>query len=168
MNLKIKNMKNLFRRFLLLAMIGGAVSFVGCKDDEEEEIKPVAPVVSVCGTGNFCMNYGGVQKTGNATFKALANGRNRIYWENSSSGSFEQVELDIYGSALGDYTIDTTGAVGTANIQYAATGVGSDDALTGKVTITAFDPAGAGVTGTFSGTTEKGKEIKDGKFSNVK
>jgi len=160
-------MKSVFRRFIMLTLIGGAVAFVGCKDDEEEEVKPTIPV-SACATGNFCMIYDGVQKSGNATFKALANGRNRIYWESGSAGTFEQVELDIYGSAVGDYTIDTTGAVGTANIEYYSASSGVGEAVSGKVTITSFDPAGTGVTGTFNGTTDNGKLITDGKFSNIK
>jgi len=160
-------MRSLLRRILVIAIIGSAVSFIGCKDDDDDK-EENTPITNTCATGNFCMVYDGVQKSGNATFKALANGRNRIYWENGSAGTFEQVELDIYGSAIGDYTIDTTGAVGTANIEYYSASSGVGEAVSGKVTITAFDPAGTGVTGTFNGTTNNGKLITDGNFSNVK
>ena len=157
----------MLRRILVIAIIGNAVSFIGCKDDDDDK-EENAPVTNTCTTGNFCMVYDGAQKSGNATFKALANGRNRIYWEYGSTSSFEQVELDFYGSTLGDYTVDTTGAVGTANIEYYSASSGVAEVVTGKVTITAFDPSGSGVSGTFSGTTDNGKVISDGKFSNVK
>lgn len=159
-------MKILMRRFLLLALIGSAISFIGCKD-EEEEILPTAPT-SACGGGNFCMVLDGVQKTGNATFIVLTNGGNRIYWESGSANTFEQVELDLFGNTVGSYTIDTTKATGTANIEYFAAATGVSEAVSGTITITAFDPTGAGISGTFNATTDNNKQITDGMMLNIK
>lgn len=150
---------------ILWSVILGSTVFVACEKDKEE---PKKSTNTACNEGNFCMIYDGAQKSGNATFKTLTNGKNRIYWENGSNANFEQVELDLIGSGIGDYIIDTTGANGTAEFEFFSIASGVTDGVSGKVTITKYDPNGSGVSGTFSATTDNGKLVTDGKFIDIK
>lgn len=159
-------MKKLFQKIIILSVVLSSTVFVGCKKDDDEEPKKTTP--TACNGGNFCMIYDGVQKSGTATFKTLTNGNKRIYWENGSTSNFEQVELDINGSGVGEYNIETSGNVGTAEFEFFSIANGVAEGISGKVIITKYDPSGSGVSGTFYANTDNGKTVSDGKFIDVK
>ena len=144
--------------FLLIALL------MSC---EKKEDSPESNV-GTCNGAAFCMDYGTSNKSGSATLSEPPGGRYRIYWENNSATGFEQVELDIYGTAKGNYTIDTTGASGTAVFQYFSATSGVNNGVSGTLVVTQFEPNGNGLTGTFTLTTENGTMVTNGNFINIK
>ena len=132
------------------------------KDDdscEYEEPTATAP----CDAGiEFCMSYGGTNKSGDADFTEINSTRYRVYWTTGSGNAYEQVEFDIYGTATGTYSIDTTYSAGTAAFQFFSTADGVNNGVSGTLEITEFDFGSNGVTGTFTVTTEDGTEVTSG------
>lgn len=112
----------------------------------------------------FCMDYGGTNKSGDAEVFEYTSSHYRVYWTAGAGNDYEQVELDIYGSTDGSYDIDTTGAAGTASFQYFSTANGVQNGVSGTLEISEFDFGGNGLTGTFEATTEDGTEVTAGGF----
>lgn len=127
---------------------------------------PVA--TNPCGSGvEFCMSFGGTTKSGDADLTDLT-GRYRIYWTTGAGNDYEQVELDIYGSTVGTYTIASSGANGTADFEYYHATNGVEEGASGTLEVTTWDPTGVGLTGTFTVTTDKGTEVTSGNFYEAK
>jgi len=120
------------------------------------------------GGAEFCMDIGGTAKSGDATVSDLGNGRWRVYWTTGTGNDYEQVELDIYGSDVGTYSIASSGAAGTAGLEYYHATDGVEEGASGTVEVTTWDPTGEGLTGTFTVTTDQGTEITDGNFYETK
>ena len=128
---------------------------------------------SVCATGsNFCMKVDGNTISKNATWKVLSN-RNRILWEEGSGNSYVNVELDIYGTTTGAYTISASpGAASSAGFQYFMGSAAGNKNITGQsgtVNVTSID--GTTITGNFTvvGKDAAGNnyQITDGHFVSV-
>ncbi len=159
-------MKTILRLSWVLALpLCFVLSFSACDKDDDKDSNTGN---SACAGGvAFCMEYGSTNKSGAATLSQPLGGRYRVYWEKTAGGSFEQVELDIYGSATGTYSIDTTGATGTAVFEYFSTTGGANKGVSGTLTVSQFDPNGNGLTGTFTVGTADGTLVKNGHFVNV-
>lgn len=127
------------------------------------------PVASnPCGAGvEFCMSFGGTTKSGGAEVTDLT-GRYRVYWTTGTGNDYEQVELDIYGSAVGTYTISNSGANGTADFEYYHATNGVEEGASGTLEVTTWDPTGVGLTGTVTVTTDNGTEVTSGNFYEAK
>lgn len=143
-----------------------ATLLLSCK--KEDDTKDDTGNSGCAGSVSFCMEYGNSAKSGNATLSEPPGGRYRIYWENTSGASFEQVELDIYGSSPGTYVVDTSESSGSAFFQYYSNATGSNNGLSGSLNLTQFDPDGAGLSGSFEVITEDGTKVTKGNFINVK
>lgn len=120
------------------------------------------------GDAEFCMDFGGTVKSGDATVSDLGSGRWRVYWTTGSGNDYEQIELDIYGSDVGEYDVDGSGNAGTASIEYFHATDGVEEGTSGTVEVTTWDPTGDGITGTFTCTTDAGTEITAGNFWEAK
>ncbi len=149
--------------FLILFTILFSVTACDKDDDTTDTSGGICPS-SVA----FCMEYGGLNKSGAAALSQPPGGRYRVYWENTVNGVFEQVELDIYGSANGDYSVDTTAASGTAVFEYFSSTDGANKGISGTVKVTTFDPTGTGISGSFTLSTQNGTAVTNGHFVNVK
>lgn len=140
------------------------ILFGSCEKSEET----TESTNTACSGGvNFCMMYGNTNKSGNAVLSEPPGSRYRVYWENTSGGQFEQVELDLYTSATGTLQIDTSASASTAFFQYFSSANGVNNGVSGTVNLTQFDPNGAGLSGTFTVTTLDGTMVTNGNFTNV-
>ncbi len=158
------------RKTFSLLLIGLLTFGLGAcdKDDDKEETtntpnNPGGGSAATCATAQFCMNYGGTEKFGDASFISINAGRKRVYW---SSGS-EQMEVDIYGTAIGAYPISTTGNPGTAAMQY-FDGTNATDATNDTLFIVSFDTSGTGISGNFKTTMMDGTVVTNGAINGVK
>ncbi|MDG1477089.1 MAG: hypothetical protein P8Q14_08085 [Vicingaceae bacterium] len=160
-------------------MISAAiVMFTACKK-EEDTPAPVAtttatpaptpaPTSDPCnGDPGFCMDYGSVNKSGPAKLFVYNGSRTRVYWENGSGNSFEQIELDIEGLVAGTYNVDGLAIPGSsANVQYYSAAGGVVNPAYGTVVVSALDTIN-GVTGTFTVTMNDSTKITNGKFTSI-
>lgn len=147
-----------------MAFISLSIGLGSCsKSDDDNDSNS-----SGCGNGvNFCMTYDGTSKSGTATLRVISSTRYRVSWERSSGGTYEQVELDVYSDAAGNFAVDTTRALGTAAFEYFSTNPNAlEQGLSGTVNVSSFDAA-SGASGTFSLTTVNGVKITGGSFTNV-
>jgi hypothetical protein len=117
------------------------------------------------GSTKFCMNYGGTTKSGDASLSQPPGGRYRVYWS-TTSGTYEQLELDIYGSSAGIYAIDTAGTPGKAVAEYFHATNGAVKAAYGQVEVTSFDITN-GLEGNFTFTMMDSTKITSGNFYKV-
>ena len=145
-----------------------ALLFVGVLMSCEKKEDTPESSGTACNDAAFCMDYGTVNKSGNATLSEPPGGRYRIYWENTSGSTFEQVELDIYASATGSYSVDTNATADKAVFQYFSNTSGTNNGVSGTVNVTQFDPNGNGLSGDFMVTTQNGTKVTNGHFVNVK
>lgn len=130
---------------------------VACKKDKNTTT-PSNTTSTACNGMNLCFKMDGTSESHNATWKVLT-GRYRVYWEETSGSNYKNIELDIYGTTTGSYTISSNPTAGQAGFQYyikdgsttkniqgqsgtvELTNIGTND-ITGKFTITAKDDAG--------------------------
>jgi len=151
----------------------------GCTDSTATNYDPLAttddgsctyPVATnPCDGGvEFCMDFGGTVKSGEATVTDLGSGQWRIYWTTGTGNDYEQVELDIFGSDVGEYDVDNSGSAGTAGVEYYHATNGVEEGVSGTVEVTTWDPTGDGITGTFTATTDADTEITAGNFWEAK
>lgn len=168
-------MKKLILKSIVLSIIVLGLGITSCsKDDDAPE--PTTPTVNntptptndPCnGDPGFCMDYGTVNKSGPAKLFVYNGSRTRVYWENGSGNTFEQVELDIEGLVPGTYNVDGLAIPGSsANVQYYTTANGVVNPAYGTVTVTALDTIN-GVTGTFTVTMQDSTKITNGKFTDI-
>lgn len=148
-----------------MLMLGFCLVVFACSKEKETD----STDTSGCENGaSFCMTYDGTVKSGTAKLSVANNNRYRIFWEKTTSGGFEQLELDIYGNASGTFMVDTTKLPGTAEFEYFSTNPQTlEEGITGTINVTSFDPT-AGASGTFSLTTLSGIKITNGNFINAK
>ena len=165
--------KVILNSFIVLSVL--AVSVSSCKKDDDTP-EPSTPTVNntptptndPCnGDPGFCMDYGTVNKSGPAKLFVYNGSRTRVYWENGTGSTFEQVELDIEGLVPGTYNVDGLAIPGSsANVQYYSTANGVVNPAYGTVTVTALDTIN-GVTGTFTVTMQDSTKITNGKFTDI-
>lgn len=159
----------MLRKLYFLLPVISLGLLVACKDDNNNDNKPDT---GSCPPGtDFCMKYGGEQKSGIAELSEPGgtNPRVLITWQDVSNG-VEQVELSIYGNGTGDYVVDTTRATGTAYFEYFNSNLNETTVgVSGTVKVTGFDPSQkeVGVTGSFDLTVDDGTKVTDGHFLQV-
>ncbi len=132
-------------------------AMVACKKSNTTATTPTT--TAACNGMNLCFKLDGTAESHNGTWKVLSN-RYRVYWEETSGSNYKNIELDIYGSTTGTYTISSSpSSAGQAGFQYyikdgsttkniqgqsgtvELTSIGAND-ITGKFTVTAKDDAG--------------------------
>lgn len=145
------------------------LSFTSCSDDDEDSPTPVtASTSSACNGGDgFCMNYGGIEKSGAAKLTVQsASNKVRVFWEKGSGTTYEQVELDIYSLAAGTFPVNDLATPNSAFVQYFSSANGVNNAAYGTVSVSALDTL-TGVTGTFEVTMKDSTKITGGIFKNI-
>jgi hypothetical protein len=156
-------MKHAFLTLTICLSIFTLTTFIACKKSDDN-----GGSTSACNGMNFCMKVDGTTISKNATWKVLSN-RNRILWEEGTGTGSTNVELDIYGSTTGAYSIAPSPGAGGAGFQYfmgSAAGGKNIVGQSGTVKVTAV--TGTTMSGTFTvvgkdaaGTTY---QITDGNF----
>lgn len=151
-----------------------SIGVVSCsKDNEAPEPEtnnstPTPTPNDPCnGDPGFCMDYGSVNKSGPAKLFVYNGNKVRVYWENGSGSTFEQVELDIQGLTAGTYNVDNLAIPGSsAFLQYYSNAAGVVNPAYGTVVVTTLDTIN-GVTGTFNVTMEDSTKVTNGKFTSI-
>ena len=163
-------MKKVILKMAFILPLAMGLSLSSCSKDDDEDTVPTTPVASstACSGGDgFCMNYGGTEKSGPAKLTVQsANSKIRVYWENGSGSSFEQVELDIYSLSAGTFQVNDLATPNSAFVQYFSTAGGVNNVAYGTVVVATLDTI-AGVTGTFEVTMKDSTKITGGKFTNI-
>ena len=161
-------MKSLIRYTIIITLL----AFVGaCKKDSTTPSNPTTPTATACNGMTLCFKMDGTDVSKNATWKVISGTapRNRIYWEDNSTGS--NIEIDVYGSTTGTYAIKANPASGEAGFQYYlkdAYGTKNIQGQSGTLEVTSV--ANDKMTGTFTVTASDGSktyQITDGNFVNV-
>lgn len=155
-------MKTLKLNLFLVALIclTGA-----CSENDDQD-----PVADGCPKGQVCFKMNGTAIQVNAVWYDINGQRTRVYYENGSGTSYENIEIDFYGTTSGDYSfVDQNWSSGDASFQYfKASGTGGASGSSGMLQISAV---GATVSGTFSltGTDSQGAtvQITDGVINQV-
>lgn len=164
--------KVLLNCFVVLSIAGLFLSSCNKGDDNPEPVNttstPTQTPNDPCnGYPGFCMDYGSTNKSGPAKLFVYNGSRTRVYWEQGSGSTFEQVELDIEGLTPGTYNVDGLAIPGSsANVQYYSNAGGVVNPAYGTVTVTALDTIN-GVTGTFTVTMQDSTKITNGKFTDI-
>lgn len=141
--------------------LGATVALVSCKKEKD-----------TCAGGNLCFTLNGQDVSVNAVRVQLPNDRYRLYWEEGSGNNYKNIEIDIYGNTIGEYTFtENAGTLGDAGFQYYINDNGTVteyQATGGKLDLATIN--GSLWSGTFSGSVTDGTtayELKDGKFFEV-
>lgn len=150
-----------YSTLLFCLALAGTAALVSCKKEKD-----------TCDGGNLCFTLNGMDVSVNAVRKSLPNDRFRLYWEEGSGNNYKNIEIDIYGNSVGEYTFtDNAGTAGDAGFQYYINENGSAtnyQGTGGSLELTSID--NNVWTGTFSGSVTDGTnsyELKDGKFFEV-
>jgi hypothetical protein len=152
------------RLFAVFAVI--SLLFAACSKEE------ASPTSSNSSGFNLTFKLQGSTVSGNATWRELPNNRWRIYWEESGTGSYKNIEIDLYGNSPGTYTVSSSpSSAGQAGFQYYVQAGGSTTNYVGQsgtVTLSSF--SNDRMSGTFSLTAQAGgtlHPVTEGKFENV-
>jgi len=154
---------------LLTSLVVLAVfSIVACKKTSTPATTTPTTATTACNGMNLCFKMDGTSESHNATWKVLTD-RYRIYWEESSGANFNNIEMDIYGNAVGKYTVVDNPKSGQAGFQYykkAGSAEKNIQGQSGTVEITKID--GTKITGTFTVTAKDASsttyQITEGNF----
>jgi len=140
---------------------------IGCKKDETTQATPSAQ--TACNGKNLCMKIDGKTLEQDAKWKTINSGRTRILWEEGSGTTYKNIELDIYGTAKGTYTVSANPTSGQAGFQYYENTGMNLEGQSGTVEVTSTD--NNTYTGTFTITTKDQNgntvEITEGNFVKV-
>lgn len=161
-------MKKSLKKVKVLLPMLFVLCFAACSNDDETAA-PVAQTSTACNGGDgFCMNYGGVEKSGAAKLTVQSrNNKVRVFWEKGSGNAFEQLELDLYSvSDTGNFNVNDLAGNKSAFMQYYSISGGSVNVAYGTVTVTKMDTT-TGVSGTFDVTMKDSTKITNGVFRNV-
>jgi hypothetical protein len=151
--------------FYLALFFGLACAAVSCKKKKNSNNNNVTP--TACNGMNLCFKMNGTEESHNATWKVLSN-RYRIYWEEGSGNNYKNIELDMYGTTTGTYSISSNPSTGQSGFQYFINDNGTSKNIQGQsgtVEITAIN--GTQITGKFTITASDGSttyEITEGNF----
>ncbi|MBS1773628.1 MAG: hypothetical protein JST82_12280 [Bacteroidetes bacterium] len=154
---------------LLTSILVVAVfSMVACKKSNTTTSTTPTTPTTACNGMNLCFSLDGTSESHNASWKVLTD-RYRIYWEESSGTNYNNIEMDIYATAVGKYTVVANPKSGQAGFQYykkAGSVEKNIQGESGTVEITKID--GTKITGTFTVTAKDAAgtayQVTDGNF----
>ncbi len=124
-----------------------------------------------CSGGNLCFKLDGTQETYTAEWRKITGSapRYRVYWENTNGS--QNIEIDVYGDAVGTYTVKETGhAAGDAEFQRWENGGKNIAGISGTIEITAIDNTISGkftLSGIDKNNSNAPHEITEGNFEKV-
>ncbi|NVK50892.1 MAG: hypothetical protein HWE09_14065 [Cyclobacteriaceae bacterium] len=150
---------------ILLFALMVSVVLGACSDEDDQN-----PITEGCAPGKVCFKLNGTDIAVDAVWFDINGQRIRVYYENGSGTSYENIEIDFYGSGPGDYSfVDQNWSSGDASFQYfKASGTGGASGSSGTLKIT---EVGSTLSGTFSvtGTDSQGAsvQITDGIINQV-
>lgn len=159
----------IFTSLLTSILVITIFSLVACKKNDPAPATTTTTTTSTaCNGMNWCFKLDGTSESHNGTWKVLTD-RYRIYWEESSGANYNNIEMDIYGTAVGKYTVVTDPKAGQAGFQYYKKAGSSEKNIQGQsgtVEITKID--GTKITGTFTVTAKDGSgttyQVTEGNF----
>jgi hypothetical protein len=161
---KTISMKKLSSLLTVIIVIS-IFTVVACK--KSSTTNPGTTPTTACNGKNLCFKMDGTDESHDAKWKVLSD-RYRIYWEESSGSDYSNIEIDMYGTAVGKYTVAARPSAGQAGFQYYKK-VGSTtkniQGESGTIEITKID--GTKITGTFTVTAKDGSttyQITEGNF----
>ncbi len=137
---------------------------MACKKESDN------PNSGACNGKNLCFKKDGTLISQDAKWIMIGTNRMRILWEETSAGSYKNIEIDMYGTAAGTYAVKANpSAAGEAGFQY-YTNPGTNIAgESGEIKLTSM--ANDKLTGTFTVTAKDGAgntvAITEGNFSAV-
>lgn len=160
-------------KVLSYAMLSSLLIFsAACKKDDPAPATPTPAPATACNGKSLCFKMDGTEVSKDAKLREInVNNvvRNRVYWEDAATGS--NIEIDIYGTTTGTYTIAASPATGQAGFQYYLKENGTTKNIqgsSGSINVTAL--ANGTISGTFTATASDGTktyQITDGNFVNV-
>ncbi|WP_297335763.1 hypothetical protein [Algoriphagus sp.] len=129
---------------------------ISCQEDGGQD-----PSVIGCPKGKVCFELNGAEKQVDAVWYDINGQRTRVYYESGSGDSYENIEIDFYGSSPGNYSfVDQNWGAGDASFHYfRAGGTGGASGTSGTLEITAV---GSTVSGSFSlsGVDSEGNSVQ--------
>lgn len=164
-------------KLLTSIVVLATFSIVACKKEDSQPQQPA----TACNGMNFCFKLDGTEESYNADWRKIdanANSpaRYRIYWEEGTGNSYKNIEMDVYASTEGDYTVRAS----DSNNPYAANDAAfnyffaSDGRIiegqSGTITISEIDNTNNTISGTFKISASDGngtQEITEGNFVKV-
>jgi hypothetical protein len=155
----MENLQKLLFAFAFLLLLSS------CGEDDD-----MSPAAGDCPVGKICFKLNGTDVQVDAVWFDINGQRTRIYYENGSGTSYENIEIDFYGTSPGSYpVVGQNWSSGDASFQYfKANGTGGASGNSGTVEISEL---GSTVSGTFSvsGTDAQGNavQITDGVINRV-
>lgn len=167
----------MYTRLITAVTVLGLFMAVACKKDDPD---PVAPANNTaCNGMKLCFKQDGTEESyDNVDWRQIAANSNsparyRILWEDGSGTTYQNIEMDIYASAEGTYTVNANNphvANDAAFQRFDASSGKEIIGQSGTVTITSIDNANNTITGTFTVTASDGTityEYTDGNFVGV-
>ncbi|MBZ0099178.1 MAG: hypothetical protein K8F30_08845 [Taibaiella sp.] len=127
-----------------------------------------------CSGGNLCFKLDGTQETYTAEWRKITGSapRYRVYWE--SADQKQNIEIDMYGTAVGVYNVKETGHVaGDAGFQRWENGGKDIRGVSGTIEITEVDNSNNTISGKFTvssidrNNSNAPHEITEGNFEKV-
>lgn len=150
-----------------------ALVFTGALISCNSNNSPAGGNTDACSGNNLCFKMDGTQKSYTAKWVIPPGGRNRVLWEEGSGSNYKNIELDIYGNAVGSYPIDTSSSASShSTFQYFINEGGTAtniEGISGTVNLTEI--TATTISGDFIITAKDGAgtvyDITEGVFKNV-
>jgi hypothetical protein len=155
-------MKHKFSSLLMMAL--SMTLLFACNKKNNNNNTPA----TACSGGNICFKLDGTLETHTAKWMVLSNpSRYRILWEDNGSPA-KNIEMDIYGTTAGTYTVANNPSSGQGGFQYFIAGSKNIQGKSGTITLSST--ASDQFSGTFTITGEQNGvtyQITEGHFENV-
>ena len=156
-----------FRRICFILPCFALLSLTACGDEDNNDDNDNDVDVNPCDNNSeFCVDYGSKELSGTAELIEITQTHYQLQFT-SDENVMEQIYIDIYGTAVGTYVIDTTDNPASASLQYFDATGGTVYAVDGTLELTGFQPDDAGLSGTFTATMEDSTEVTNGNFQQV-
>lgn len=159
------------KQLLNLTLIAALLAVASCK--KNNSTTPTNNnTTTACNGKSLCFKMDGAEVSKDAKLKEINTNnviRNRVYWEDAATGS--NIEIDVYGTAPGNYAIASNPTTGQAGFQYylkETSGTKNIQGTSGNIEVTAL--ANGTMTGKFTVTASDGSktyQITDGNIVNV-
>lgn len=169
-------MKNL--KLLTTIAVLSVFTIVAC-NKEDDPAPANNTTTTACNGKKLCFKQDGTEESyDNVDWRKIdanstAPARYRIQWEDGSGNSYQNIEIDVYASAEGTYTVNANNphVAGDAAFQrFISNGNKEIIGQSGTVTISSIDNTNNTITGTFTVTASDGTttyEYTDGNFVGV-